>query len=138
MLCTKFAITNNAVIVAACFTDWAGNFAKVKCLGTIKKSFIILIPGYRAKDRSSDRLGGQSLAPAPEGASDRGHQLDRRHDVSQGPEVLPHERQELLDRLSHRSRWNLSLVRYPSYAKAEYTVLSKGQYQISSIEWYKV
>ena len=71
--------------------------------------------GRRTSHRPSDRLGGQGVASPLEGASDRVVELDRRHDVPEGPEVLPHERQELLDRLSHRSGRNFGLVRIPTF-----------------------
>ena len=53
--------------------------------------------GRGSENRSTDRLGRQSLAAALEGVADRSHQLHRRHDVPQGAEVLPDERQKLLD-----------------------------------------
>ena len=52
-----------------------------------------------------------SLASSFEGDADRVYEQHRRHDVPQGAKVLPHERQKMLDRFSHRPRRNIGLVR---------------------------
>ena len=65
------------------------------------------------------------MAAAPEAVPVRGHQYPREDEVSQGPEILPDERQRLLHRLP-RGLWrNLSVVSHPAWGEGK--SLSKSE-----------